>query len=116
MQVQDDEITFRTYFESHIKEIKEHNSLGNYVLSSAHIGKSKEVLDLTELDLPVLSVISTFGHYVKFKVQSTAVSTNVVSTNSGVTNAYIVHRKLRKTRILHLNHIHSVETVKTKHL
>ena len=62
--------------------------MGNYVLSSAHIGKSKEVLDLTELDLPVLSVISTFGHYVKFKVQSTAVSTNVVSTNSGVTNAY----------------------------
>ena len=101
MQVQDDEITFRTYFESHIKE---HNSLGNYVLSSAHIGKSKEVLDLTELDLPVLSVISTFGHYMKFKVQSTAVSTNVV------------HRKLRKTRILHLNHIHSVEIVKTKHL
>ena len=85
MQVQDDEITFRTYFESHIKE---HNSLGNYVLSSAHIGKSKEVLDLTELDLPVLSVISTFGYYMKFKVQSTAVSTNVVSTNSGVTNAY----------------------------
>lgn len=108
MQVQDDEITFRTYFESHIKE---HNSLGNYVLSSAHIGKSKEVLDLTELDLPVLSVISTFGHYVKFKVQSTAITP--LDMNPYV---YIVHRKLRKTRILHLNHIHSVETVKTKHL
>ena len=39
MQVQDDEITFRTYFES---QIKEHNSLGNYVLSSAHIGKVRK--------------------------------------------------------------------------
>ena len=33
MQVQDNEITFRTYFESHIKK---NNSLGNYVLNLIH--------------------------------------------------------------------------------
>ena len=108
MQVQDNDTTFRTYFE---RQLKQRISEGNCVLSSAHIGKSKEVLDVTELDLPVLSVIFTFGHYVRFKVQLCAVSITVVSTNSGTKNAYEI--LMSSARIQHVSQLPAKRPVHT---
>ena len=42
----------------------------NYFLHSALVGKEKHLLDLVDVNLPLVAVVPAFGQYLQYKVNS----------------------------------------------
>lgn len=58
--------TLREFYERTLSTGTENVELGN--LSRAYLGKSKDSLDLIELDVELQQAISMFGHFLKYVV------------------------------------------------
>ena len=71
----EDNISIKEFFLRNIR-----NSLENCVLVKAYLGKSKDSLDLIDLDIDLKSSVNSFGPFIKFVVDNGGQESQVPST------------------------------------
>jgi hypothetical protein len=80
----------------------------NFQISSAYVGHDRNILDFVELSLPILSVVSSFGLYLRYLVVSCSpdvapVATYITSSeqsSSQLLQSYFVKERTKKDKIL----------------
>jgi len=75
----EEQCTIASFFRSNLSEI-----FGSLTEEAAYIGRTKDVLDSTDLDIDLNEVISTFGCFLKYKVRPKAVTSTSISSSSSV--------------------------------
>ncbi|XP_019864027.1 PREDICTED: uncharacterized protein LOC109593359, partial [Amphimedon queenslandica] len=102
IRLNDEAITIEEFYRDCVEPRLEGN---HFQVSSAYVGQDRNSLDLVdELSLPVLSVVSLFGPFLRYLVVSTSPSPvhNDVSTHNSTlltVQAYSVNERTRKDKI-----------------
>ena len=65
----DREHSFRGFYDSCIQHRIRSDQEGTYELVRAELGSCKEKLDQVDLDLPVITVVESFGRFLKYLVE-----------------------------------------------
>ncbi|XP_019863167.1 PREDICTED: uncharacterized protein LOC109592033 [Amphimedon queenslandica] len=102
IRLNDEAITIEEFYRDCVEPRLEGN---HFQVSSAYVGQDRNSLDLVdELSLPVLSVVSLFGPFLRYLVVSTSPSPvhNDVSTHNSTlltVQAYSVNERTRKDKL-----------------
>ena len=102
MSASDREHSFRDFYDFCIQQRISSNT---YDLVHAELGTSKEKMDRVDLDLPVVTVVESFGRFLKYLVkQKQKEGESCSSTASTLRNAFDVlmssQRALQRSRLL----------------
>ena len=90
LQIKEEDHTVQDFFELIIKP---RLSFSLCDLHSAQVGKEKGLLDHVDINLPLVAVISSFGHYLKYFVDVACISpsTNISTETTMVPVSSIIH-------------------------
>ena len=87
LKVDDQEQTISRFFTEtvHPRISSDSNFQGNFELMSAQVGKDKNTLDLVDVTLPLVTVVNSFGPFLKYTVNIDSV-TGTLSTTLQINN------------------------------
>ena len=68
LRVEEQDHTVSDFFTRNVMPRLSHGSRSHCAISSAHVGRDKASLDLVDVSLPLVAVVTSFGPFLKYTV------------------------------------------------